>query len=128
MLCTSLFVLLTAASAWAQTSGASRLIADPGESVQPRDIDYWRGRIDGVDRKIIGLLNERAGYVAELIPLKANANRAVRDPAREAEVLAKLKTLNGGPLPDESIVRIYEVIMAEMRALQEEGTGEVRSK
>ena len=89
--------------------------------MQARDIDYWRGRIDHADRRIIGLLNERAGYVAELIPLKVKASRAVRDPKREREVLAKLKALNKGPLPDESIVRIYEAIMAEMRALQEKG-------
>jgi len=96
--------------------------------VQVRDIDYWRHRIDSADQRIIGLLNERAGYVAELIPLKAKVSRAVRDPKREAEVLAKLKGLNKGPLPDESIVRIYEAIMAEMRRLQEEGRGEAGSR
>jgi len=96
--------------------------------VQVRDIDYWRHRIDHADRRLIGLLNERAGYVAELIPLKARASRAVRDPKRETEVLEKLRALNGGPLPDESIVRIYEAIMAEMRRLQEEGRGEAGSR
>ena len=116
---------MTAVSALSQDqpTGArgSDLVRDPGESVQTRDIGYWRHRIDGADRRIIGLLNERAEYVSQLIPLKAKANQAVRDPKREAEVLAKLKALNKGPLPDESIVRIYEAIMAEMRALQGEG-------
>jgi chorismate mutase len=121
----SLLVALTGASALAQnppvSSDASNLVSDPGESVQARGIDYWRGRIDHADRRIIGLLNERAGYVAELIPLKAKASRVVRDPKREQEVLMKLEALNRGPLPDKSIVRIYEAIMAEMRALQEKG-------
>ena len=128
----SLFVALTGATARAQgppaPSGASKAVSDPGESVQVRDIDYWRHRIDHADRRLIGLLNERAGYVAELIPLKARASRAVRDPKRETEVLEKLRALNGGPLPDESIVRIYEAIMAEMRRLQEEGRGEAGSR
>lgn len=128
----ALSVILTGVPAQAQnppeSPGASSEVSDPGESAQVRDIDYWRHRIDSADRRIIGLLNERAGYVAELIPLKAKASREVRDPKREAEVLAKLKGLNKGPLPDESIARIYEVIMAEMRRLQEEGRGEAGSQ
>lgn len=85
------------------------------------DIGYWRSRIDASDRQIVKLLNERAGHVSQLIPLKAQAQRGVRDPAREREVLKKLTSLNRGPLPDESVARIYEAIMAEMRLLQERG-------
>ena len=77
----------------AAANGADR-VPDPGESMQTRDIGYWRHRINGADRRLIGLLNERVDYVSQLIPLKAKANRAIRDPKREAEVLAKLKALN----------------------------------
>ncbi len=119
---------LTAGLPRAQTQtsapNASIGIHDPGERVQTsgtpaEGIAYWRTRIDAADRRIIKLLNERATHVSRLIPLKAQANQTVRDPARERVVLDKLKSLNAGPLPDESIVRIYEAVMAEMRMLQE---------
>ncbi len=106
-------------------SGGASAVGDPGElgataAIQTRDVAYWRSRIDAADRQIIKLLNERAGYVSQLIPLKTQANSAVRDAAREREVLAKLTSRNQGPLPHESVVRIYEAIMAEMRLLQEQ--------
>lgn len=118
-----LFAVLIAFPGWAQkppdSPSTPRSVPDPGESGQTRDIAYWRAHIDNVDRRIIELLNERAGYVTQLIPLKAQANRAVRDHKREAQVFAKLKALNNGPLPDQSVVRICQAIMAEMRRLQE---------
>jgi chorismate mutase-like protein len=121
---------LTAGLLRAQTqTGAPRTslrVNDPGERVQTpstpaEGIAHWRSRIDATDRRIIKLLNERATHVSQLIPLKAQAGQTVRDPARERAVLEKLKSLNTGPLPDESIVRIYEAVMAEMRILQEKG-------
>ena len=122
---TSLFIVLLGIpiAAPCQTTDSDQRVSvtDPGETGQVRGIAYWRQRIDAADQQIIKLLNERARHVSALIPLKEQTNSAVRDPAREGEVLAKLRSLNTGPLPDQSVARIYQAIMAEMRALQEKG-------
>jgi len=82
------------------------------------DLAKWRSEIDGVDRKIVELLNRRAEYVLKLSPLKQQLGSEVRDPGREAIVLGKLKKASAGPLPDESLEDIYQAIMGAMRDLQ----------
>lgn len=88
-----------------------------------KDIARWRDEIDRLDREIVVLLNKRAGAVLQLAPLKQQANRAVHDPAREETVHNNLRQANDGPLPDESIDNVFEAIMAEMRALQQQLIG-----
>jgi chorismate mutase len=34
------------------------------------DLSDWRRKIDEVDEKVLALLNERAGYVLQLAPVK----------------------------------------------------------
>ena len=82
------------------------------------ELSHWRGEIDAVDLKIVALLNRRTGYVVKLAPLKEGLGRDVRDAGREAVVLDNLKKASTGPLPDESLVKIYQAIMAAMRDLQ----------
>ena len=83
------------------------------------DVSYWRARIDTIDRRLLELLNERVECVLRLSPLKRQAGLPVFSPKREQAVIEKLKKLNKGQLSDEAVERIFELIMAEMRALQE---------
>ncbi len=83
------------------------------------DVSDWRARIDGVDRRLLELLNERARCVLQLSPLKLRAAIPVYSPEREREVIGKLLELNNGPLSDEAVRRVFELIMEEMRAVQE---------
>ena len=88
-----------------------------------KDISGWREEIDRIDREIVVLLNKRARAVLQLAPLKRQANRAVHDPEREAHVHENLNKANAGPMPDESLHNIFETVMAEMRALQNQLIG-----
>ena len=88
-----------------------------------KDIFGWREEIDRIDREIVVLLNKRARAVLQLAPLKRQANRAVHDPEREAHVHENLNKANAGPMPDESLHNIFETVMAEMRALQQQLIG-----
>ena len=88
-----------------------------------KDISGWREEIDRIDREIVVLLNKRARAVLQLAPLKRQANRAVHDPEREAHVHENLNKANAGPMPDESLHNIFETVMAEMRALQQQLIG-----
>lgn len=98
------------------TSGASG--DDASRADAERELSEWRGRIDELDRELIALLNRRAGYVLELAPLKRRIGVQVQDSEREQQVRRNLKAANAGPLPDDSVVQIYEAIMATMRELQ----------
>lgn len=94
---------------------------DAAKAADPAtELAQWRGKIDEVDREIIALLNRRAGYVLELAPLKRRMGMEVQDAGREQAVLANLRAANAGPLPDASVDRIYQAIMAAMRDLQAE--------
>ena len=83
------------------------------------DVSDWRARIDKIDRRLLELLNERVECVLRLSPLKRQAGIPIFSPKREQAVIEKLKKLNKGQLSDEAVERIFELIMAEMRALQE---------
>lgn len=50
-----------------------------------------RARIDALDDAIVDLLAERAGVVATLWAQKRAAGIPVRDPAREAEIFARVR-------------------------------------
>ena len=83
------------------------------------DVSDWRERIDAIDRRLLELLNERVECVLGLSPIKRQAGLPVFSPRREQAVIEKLKKLNKGQLSDEAVERIFELIMAEMRFLQE---------
>lgn len=101
------------------TSCADAPSAEPAQAADPAaELAEWRGKIDEVDREIIELLNRRAGYVLELAPLKREIGMQVQDTGREEAVLENLRSSNQGPLPDDSVDRIYQAIMAAMRDLQ----------
>lgn len=83
------------------------------------DVSDWRERIDAIDRRLLELLNERVECVLGLSPIKRQAGLPVFSPRREQAVIEKLKKLNKGQLSGEAVERIFELIMAEMRFLQE---------
>jgi chorismate mutase/prephenate dehydratase len=76
-----------------------------------------RAAIDALDAELVRLLAERAGHAREIGALKGDGP-AYR-PEREAEVLRRAQALNPGPLPAESIARIFTEIMSACRALEQ---------
>lgn len=78
-----------------------------------------RRRIDALDRRLVALLNERAELAREAGRAKeAAGRRAIRDAAREREVLLRVTMANGGPLPQADLVALYRRLMAATRALE----------
>lgn len=78
-----------------------------------------RAAIDAVDMRIIELLQERATLAREIGQVKKELALPILDPAREGKIRRKLSAGHKGPMDTEQLVRIYEVIMAESRRLQE---------
>lgn len=89
-----------------------------------KDIDDWRARIDEVDDRIVGLINERLGYAIEIGELKRASGRQIRDRARERALIERLQSLNQGPLSEEAIADVFARIMAEARILEGGGDEE----
>ena len=78
----------------------------------------WRNCIDKVDSKILDLLNERAKCALEIGKIKAEKSMKIHNPAREKEIYSRLCEQNNGPLSDNAIKNIFEVIIRECRSLE----------
>ena len=84
-------------------------------SVDARLAQY-RTQIDGVDRQIVELLNQRASIVKQVGAVKKEAGVPVAAPAREQQVLDRVvQAGKNGPLPPAALRRIYAAILLEMR-------------
>ncbi|MFQ5560900.1 MAG: chorismate mutase, partial [Nitrospinota bacterium] len=78
-----------------------------------------RSEIDGLDRQIISLLNQRAAVAIDVGKEKSQSNMSIHCPDRERMLLQKLGGLNKGPFSNEAIVKIYREIMSCTLALEE---------
>ena len=78
------------------------------------DLSDWRERIDGIDRQLIDLLNERMQCAQEIGRIKKAAGKPIRDPARERDVIAKIKASNQGLqglMKDEALEELYWLLI-----------------
>ena len=76
------------------------------------DLSDWRERIDGIDRQLIELLNERMQCAQEIGRIKKAAGKPIRDPARERDVIAKIKASNNqGIIRDEDLEALYRLLI-----------------
>ena len=82
------------------------------------DLDSLRRKIDELDRRIVDLLNERARVVIEIGEAKRADGTPVYAPDREQDVLARIRELNGGPLPQKTLHAIYRELMSGSFALE----------
>ena len=90
---------------------------------RPRDetpeMRRLRKKIDALDRKIVGLLNERADLGREVGRAKVAAGRrAITDGEREREVLLRVSMANAGPLPQADLLAMYRRLIAATKALE----------
>lgn len=76
------------------------------------ELSDWRDRIDTIDRQMIDLLNERMHCAQEIGRIKKAAGKPIRDPARERDVLAKIKAYNDqGLITDEALEALYRLLI-----------------
>jgi chorismate mutase len=75
-----------------------------------------RKQIDETDQQIVKLLNQRARIVARVGGIKKEAHLPVAAPDRERKVLDHIAAEgSAGPLPQETLRRIYATVIQEMR-------------
>lgn len=78
--------------------------------------DELRGEIDATDAAIVGLVNRRLAYVAELWELKRKQGIDRIDPDREASLRAALAAANTGPLSEAGLERLVTEVLAITKA------------
>jgi chorismate mutase / prephenate dehydratase len=83
------------------------------------ELNRLRAEIDELDRRIVGLLNERAELTRAVGHEKAAiGRRAIRDREREREVLLRVSIANEGPMAQVDLLAIYRRLIASARALE----------
>jgi len=83
-----------------------------------KKLEEYRLLVDDVDRRIVALLNERTGVVENIGRVKREAGLPIYEPKREDQVFANITSVNGGPLTESAVRRIFERIIDEMRTIQ----------
>jgi chorismate mutase len=89
--------------------------SDPSMSTSssPTTVPEARARIDEINERVVELLAERQAIVDDLCELKADADRTVRDPEREAELLAHVRSVaDEAGLPPTLAETLFEEILA----------------
>jgi chorismate mutase len=86
----------------------------------PTHLEQLRREIDELDRRIVGLLNERARKGREVGREKTALGwTTARDLEREREVLLRVTIANDGPLPQEDLLAIYRRLIDATRGLED---------
>ncbi len=81
-------------------------------------LQQLRSKIDALDNKIVGLINERAKISLSIGHEKIKNKQPIYAPAREKQVLDRIKTLCKGPLNKQALEAIYREIMSASLALE----------
>ncbi|MBI5872950.1 MAG: prephenate dehydratase [Candidatus Omnitrophica bacterium] len=82
------------------------------------EINKIRNIIDGLDKKIVNLLNSRAEKILEIGKLKNKQKKSIYAPAREKEILEKISKINKGPLKNDCLKAIYREVMSAALSLE----------
>ncbi len=81
-------------------------------------VNKERKEVDSIDKKILGLLNQRAKASQRIGKIKLKEGQGIYSPEREKAVLDRLKSLNVGPLTPQAIEAIYREIMSSSISLE----------
>jgi chorismate mutase/prephenate dehydratase len=76
------------------------------------DLEQLRRRIASTDAEILELVNRRLQLVGEIRELKQANGVAFVDPQQEERLVQRLRELNGGPLSEEGVDRLFAEILA----------------
>ena len=81
-------------------------------------IEAKRRRIDSIDDELLRLINERAQLAVEVGKIKLRSESPLCDQDREREVLSRVSRANCGPLSDQSVTKIFQCVIDEIRLRQ----------
>lgn len=90
----------------------------PDRGINMDNLSKHRKVIDGLDTKIVALLQERAEHVKKIADEKNKSGKEVYDPSREAAVLKRVKSIKKGKFTPEAIGSIFNEIFSASRMLQ----------
>lgn len=82
------------------------------------DLTKLREQIDGIDEQIVELFERRMDICREVAEYKIAAGKNVLDKSREAEKLAKVRSLASSEFNGFCLVELFEQIMSMSRKLQ----------
>ena len=82
------------------------------------DISLLRQAIDGIDAKILELINQRLSLAKQVGDIKKQGGLQITDCGREEEILDRLLEKNTGPIDADGLRNIFEAIIAEGRSIQ----------
>ena len=98
-------------------------MADVPARNDPDDLDarlrVHREAIDALDREILARLSQRAVHAKAIGELKAGSGAPAYRPDREAQVLARVREQNPGPLSDEAVIGVFRQVMSACLALEQ---------
>lgn len=84
-----------------------------------KELNSIRKKIDAIDKKIKGLIDQRAELVLEVGKIKSREkNPNFYRPEREAQILKKVTKNNQGPLSNQQVTKIFGVIIGTCLHLQ----------
>ena len=95
-----------------------KLNADKHGGDPSADIELLRQAIDGIDEKILGLINQRLSLAKQIGDFKKQSGLQITDSGREKEILNRLLEKNTGPIDADGLRNIFEAIIAEGRNIQ----------
>ncbi len=82
------------------------------------DLKQLRQKIDGIDARLVDLLNERARASLEVGKVKVKTGKGIYAPQRERQVLDGVRALNKGPMDNAAFEAIYREIMSASLSLE----------
>lgn len=99
-------------------------------TAKPETLEDLRDAIDAIDEQLQRLLNERAACALQVGEVKTALSGGSGDgkdvpppvffrPEREAQILAKLKERNNGPLPDAAVASLFREIISCCLSLEQ---------
>ena len=73
---------------------------------------------DEIDQNIVNLLSRRVQHAAEIGQIKHAHGADYYDPTREAQVMAKIASLNPGPITNRTLQSVYREVISGSIALE----------
>lgn len=87
------------------------------------NIAEWRRRIDGIDRRLVRLLSQRARCSLAIGRRKRDQGLPLFYRRRERQVAENARRANRGPLPDSAVGLIFAQILRATRAVVRRSLG-----
>lgn len=85
-----------------------------------KELAEIRAKIDGLDDKLLVLLNERAELAKKIAEVKRKKGSPVYVQSREIEILKNVARKNAGPLTAEALAGVFREIFSATRSVEKE--------